>query len=128
MILSSLCACCTPAVLRFSRIICTKVLLLAVAELRIPRARRSTRRSHPRPARDAAKALDGERAGDADLLLILVGLVVEVFELGLGGDGGVDLLLAGDALLPPVGVQLLRRIGPLGIGLARNLPLFPGLA
>ena len=42
-------------------------------------------------------------------LLVLVGLVVEVLELGLGGDGGVDLLLPGDARLPPVGVQLLRR-------------------
>ena len=45
------------------------------------------------------EALDGERPGHADLLLVLVGLVVEVFELGLGGDGGVDLLLPGDALL-----------------------------
>ena len=46
--------------------------------------------------------------------LSVVGLVVEVFELGLGGDGGVDLLLPGDAGLPPVGVQLLRRVRPLG--------------
>ena len=72
-----------------------------------------------------AKALDRERAGDADLLLVRVGLVVEVFELGLGGDGGVDLLLPGDARLPPVGVQFLRRVRPLGFGLARNLPFLP---
>ena len=51
------------------------------------------------------KALDRERPGHADLLLVLVGLVVEVFELGLGGDGRVDLLLPGDAGLPPVGVD-----------------------
>ena len=44
------------------------------------------------------EALDRERPGDADLPLVFVGFVVEVFELGLGGDGGVDLLLAGDAL------------------------------
>ena len=74
-----------------------------------------------------AEALDGEGTGHADLLLVVVGLVVEVFKLGLGGDGRVDLLLPGDAGLPPVGVQLLRRVRPLGIGLARNLPLLPGL-
>ena len=59
-----------------------------------------------------AEALHGEGTGHADLLLVLVGLVVEVFELGLGGDGGVDLLLPGDARLPPVGVQFLRRLRP----------------
>ena len=57
--------------------------------------------------------------------LSVVGLVVEVLELGLGGDGGVDLLLPGDAGLPPVGVQLLRRLRPLGVRLARDLPLLP---
>ena len=46
--------------------------------------------------------LHGEGAGDADFLGVLVGLVVEKFGLGLGGDGGVDLLLAGDALFPPI--------------------------
>jgi hypothetical protein len=70
-----------------------------------------------------AQALDRERTGYADLLLVLVGLVVEVLELGLGGDGLVDLLLAGDAGLPPFRVQLLRGIWPFGIGVARNLPL-----
>jgi hypothetical protein len=50
------------------------------------------------------EALDRERPGHADLLLVLVRLVVEVLELGLGGDGGVDLLLAGDPLLPPLWV------------------------
>ena len=32
------------------------------------------------------EAFDGERPGHADLLLVLVGLVVEELELGLGGD------------------------------------------
>ena len=59
-----------------------------------------------------AEALDGERPSDADLLLVRVGLVVEVLELGLGGDGGVDLLLPGDACLPPFGVQFGRSLGP----------------
>ena len=58
------------------------------------------------------QALHGERPGHADLLLVLVGLVVEVFELGFGGDGRVDLLLPGDALLPPLGVQLPRLLRP----------------
>ena len=44
-------------------------------------------------------AFDGEGAGHAHLVPVLVGLVVEVFVVGLSCDGGVDLLLAGDALL-----------------------------
>ncbi len=80
---------------------------------RLASADRSIRRSRPRPARGAAtEALDRERPGHADLLLVLVGLVVEVFELGLGGDGGVDLLLPGDARLPPFGMQFLGASGP----------------
>ena len=58
------------------------------------------------------QALDGEWTGDADRLLLGVGLVVEVLGVGLGGDGGVDLLLPGDAGLPPVGVQFGGRLGP----------------
>ena len=73
------------------------------------------------------ETFDGERPGDANLLLVLVGLVVEEFELGLGSDGGVDFLLPGDARLPPVGMQLLRRVRPAFIGLARDLPFLPGL-
>ena len=56
------------------------------------------------------EAFDGEWSGDADFLVVVVGLVVEVFELGLGGDGSVDLLLSRDALLPPIGVQFLCAI------------------
>ena len=74
------------------------------------------------------QAFDRERPGDADLLLVLVGLVVEGFELGLGGDGSVDFLLAGDAGLPPVGVQFLRGIGPFSIDVSGDFPLLPLLA
>ena len=48
-----------------------------------------------------------ERTGHADLLLILVGLIIEVLGLRLRGDGGIDLLLAPDASLPPFGMKLL---------------------
>ena len=71
------------------------------------------------------RALDREGTGHADLFLVLVGLVVEIFKLGFGGDGGVDLLLPGDAGLPPVGMQFLRGIWPLVIGLPRNFPFVP---
>ena len=37
-----------------------------------------------------AQTLNGEWSGDADLLVVRVRLVVEIFELGLGGDGLVD--------------------------------------
>ena len=73
------------------------------------------------------EAFHREGAGHADLPLVVVGAVVEVFKLGLRGDGLVDLLLPGDAGLPPVGVQLLRHVRPLAISFARNLPLLPSL-
>ena len=53
------------------------------------------------------QALDRERPGHADFLLILVGLIVEIFAVSLRGDGGIDLLLAADASLPPFGMELL---------------------
>jgi hypothetical protein len=59
-----------------------------------------------------AEALDREGTGDADLPLVLVGLVVEVLELSLRGDGGVDLFLPGDARLPPLRVQFRRGFRP----------------
>ncbi len=46
------------------------------------------------------EGLDGEGAGDTDLLLVLVRLVVEVLVVGLGGDRRIDLLLPGDPRLP----------------------------
>lgn len=51
------------------------------------------------------KALDRERPRHAHLGVVGVGLVVEVFGIGLGGDRGVDFLLSGDALRPPIGVK-----------------------
>src|SRR5262249_53401519 len=66
-----------------------------------------------------------KRSGDADLLVVMVRFVVEVLELRLGGDRCVDFLLSRDARLPPVSVQLPRGIRPLGLGVARDLPLFP---
>jgi hypothetical protein len=72
------------------------------------------------------EALDGERPGDADLLRVVVRLVVEVLELGLGGDRGVDLLLARDALLPPTACSLPRLRRPLRDRPRGDLPLLPG--
>ena len=46
------------------------------------------------------EAFHRERSSDADLLVILVGLVIEVFVVGFGGDGGVDLALARDPRHP----------------------------
>ena len=74
------------------------------------------------------EGFDGEGAGDADLFGVVIGLVVEVFGVGFGGDGGIDLALAGDTLLPPFGVEFFGGRGPGGIGFARDLPLFPGLS
>ena len=70
-------------------------------------------------------AFDGEGAGDAHLLPVFVGLVVEVLVVGPGSDRGIDLLLAGDALLPPDFMQHLYVRRPALIGLARDLPLLP---
>jgi hypothetical protein len=71
------------------------------------------------------EALDGERAGHADLLRVLIRLVVEILELRPGGDGGVDLLLPGDACLPPAGVDVHGRDAPFRVRLDGDLPLLP---
>jgi len=39
------------------------------------------------------KTFDREGTGHADFLLVIVGFVIEVLELRLGGDGGVNFLL-----------------------------------
>jgi hypothetical protein len=52
------------------------------------------------------EAFDGEGSGYSDFFVVFVGLVVEVFVFGFGGDGGVDFFLTGDAEFPPVGVEL----------------------
>ena len=46
----------------------------------------------------------------AVLLVLPAGVVQGPHGLGLGGDTRVDLLLPSDAALPPVGVQVLRRV------------------
>ena len=51
------------------------------------------------------QALHREGAGHPHLPAILVGLVIEVFVIRLGRDGGVDLPLPGNALPPPLPVQ-----------------------
>ena len=64
----------------------------------------------------------------ADLLLVVVGPVVEVLVVCLRGDGSIDLPLPGDARLPPLAMQI-RRIGaPLIVRLPENLPFLPGAA
>ena len=50
------------------------------------------------------QALGGERASDTDTGIVGVGLIVEVFGLGLGSNRFVDLLLPGNVGLPPLGV------------------------
>jgi hypothetical protein len=73
------------------------------------------------------ETLDGERSRHPDLLAVDVRLVVEILDLRLRGDGGVDLLLPGNARRPPVGMKLPCDIGPLRVGLARYLPFLPQL-
>src|SRR5665811_829154 len=77
--------------------------------------------------RVGAEAFHGKGAGDADFLLVLIGFVVEELVIGLGGDGGVDLLLPGDALLPPLFMQLFGFRGPALVCFARDLPFLPVL-
>src|SRR5438128_10004045 len=73
------------------------------------------------------EAFDGEWPSYSDFLIVDVGLVVEVFDLSLGSDGIVNLFLSSDALRPPFRVQVLRSIGPLVVGVARDFPFFPML-
>src|SRR6267143_1255425 len=87
----------------------------------VPTATRSRRVLHP----VRRQALDRERPSHPDLPVVRVRLVVEVLELRLGRDGGVDLLLSRDARLPPVGVDGARSVRPLRVRLAEDLPLLP---
>jgi hypothetical protein len=50
------------------------------------------------------KAFNREWPGNTDFLVVFAGSVVEVFGIGFGRDGGVDFLLAGNALFPPLRV------------------------
>jgi hypothetical protein len=68
------------------------------------------------------ETLDRERACDPDAGIVGVGLVVQVFELGLGSDRGVDLLLTIYPRFPPLGVQLGCLCGPCRAGLTWDFP------
>jgi len=72
------------------------------------------------------EGLHGERACDAHAGLVLVGAVVEQLHVGAFGDRGVDGGLAGDAGLPPSRMQAAGLVGPVGGGLAGDLPFLPG--
>ena len=72
-------------------------------------------------------ALHGERAGHPHLAAVLIGLVVQVLVVGPGGDGGVYLLLAGDAQRPVVSEQWVSVQGPILGPLPGNFPFFEGI-
>ena len=74
------------------------------------------------------QAFHCKRAGDADFLVVFVGLVVEVFVVGLGGNGSVDFLLPVNALFPPVRVNFSDFLGPSVVGIAGDFPFFVGCA
>jgi hypothetical protein len=69
------------------------------------------------------QAFDRERAGDADAAGVVVGAVVEQFDIGGLRDRVVDLALPGEARPPLFGMRGLR---PVGTGLARDFPSLPG--
>jgi hypothetical protein len=71
------------------------------------------------------QTFDGERAGDADFLFVVVRLVVEKFKLGFGGDGLVHFRLPVNPRFPPIGVRLFRGVRPFGICLAGDFPFRP---
>src|SRR5579885_1384226 len=127
---SSLCACCTPAALRFSRIMAAKSSGVAAPLWRYRRPGSATpsisRSSIDRDGTMRREALDRERSGHAHARTVSVRLVVEILELRLGGDRGVDFLLPGDPRLPPFAVRVLRSRGPLVLRLAGNFPFLPG--
>ncbi len=80
-------------------------------------------------AQDAVRreALDRERPGHAHFLVVFVGFVVQVFVLGFGSDGCVDLFLAGDAQLPPFFMQALGFCRTNSFLLRVEFPILPML-
>ena len=99
---SSLCACCTPAVRKFSRIISAKVRRLAVAKLLVGERGKElvvlVHRQHP----VRRQALDREGASDADARVVDIGFVVEIFVVSPWRRWRRRwLFLACDARLPP---------------------------
>ena len=79
---------CTPALRRLSRIICSNW----TAESRWPSLLRRRPLFVGREDAVRREALDGERPGDADALVVLVRLVVEQLGVGVARDRRVDLL------------------------------------
>ena len=73
------------------------------------------------------EAFDGEGAGDADFGFVLVGFVVEVFEGGVAGDGGVNLFLAFLFGLPEGFEGGFGGFGPVGGGVAGDFPFEEGV-
>ena len=69
------------------------------------------------------QAFHGERPGHAHRALFLIGLVVQVLEVGLGGDGRVYLLLARNARFPEFGQRLMRGGGPVVRAARAGLPI-----
>ena len=86
-----------PAVRRLARIVCSNVGVAArgiLDRVGVRRAGVVDRAAGERQRAVRRQALDRERPGDANLLLVLVGLVVEQLELGVPADRRVDLLPA----------------------------------
>ena len=73
------------------------------------------------------EAFDREWPSDPDFSAVNVGLVVEEFVVGLGCNGGVDLLLPSDPVHPLVSMGLTGDIGPILARLPGEIPLLPGL-
>src|SRR5271165_7504064 len=71
------------------------------------------------------KAFDRERPCDANDALGLQGAVVQLFDVGIAGDGRVDLLLPLAPKFPPGCMIGLHGVGPREISFARDLPLLP---
>ena len=83
---------CTPALRRLSRIIVAKQSGPITFIFQPSRPTSAARFfSSTLIVRCGLRGFDGERPGHADRLLVLVGLVVERFALGVPGDGRVDL-------------------------------------
>ena len=69
------------------------------------------------------QAFHGEGTRHAHLLFVFVGFVVKVFDLGFGGDGGVNLFLAGETQFPESGEQRLGGGIPIIRTFARRFPI-----
>ena len=123
VIRSSLWACCTPAVLRFSRIIWGSFFCPVLDSFFLQPVDQFVVLVHAEHA-VRAEALHGKGSGDADFLVVGVGPIVEELVLGLGRDGGVDLSSAGRCGPATIRHAVLGR-WPSCFCLAGNLPFLP---